>query len=464
MSHGSHFADFAVVGGGIAGVTCAQQLCFLNTGKSVTLISAAPVLKVVADVLKITRNIEEFTVRESSATALESQFPNLKVHNARVDAWTPDKKRLHLSSGMSLDYGKLCICTGATPTREFQAPGILVIRDTETVDDLREKLSGADEIAIIGNGGIATELVHKVQDCRIHWLIRNKSIGSTFVDSGAAHFFLESQSLAAREAEPDKSCPIYKRMRYTVTDRGEKMVDFGTALGPDWAEQNELRGHSPNKKLTIEYSCDIKTVEYDEETRKYVIALSSGKRIVVDIVLAATGVTPNPGCFSNSLELAPDGGIAVNEKFETSLSDTYAAGDVCSLENSEALWLQMRLWTQARQMGDSAARAMSGPEHLIPPYFEVFTHATHFFGFKVVLIGLFNGQGLGGEYEILLRTTANVEYIKLILKDGRMKGAILIGDTDLEEVIENLHYSQLDLTDLKENLLDPNIDLEDYFD
>lgn len=37
--------------------------------------------------------------------------------------------------------------------------------------------------------------------------------------------------------------------------------------------------------------------------------------------------------------------------------------------------------------------------------FEVFTHVTSFFGYKVVLLGLYNGQTLGNDYEVLLRCT-----------------------------------------------------------
>ena len=81
---------------------------------------------------------------------------------------------------------------------------------------------------------------------------------------------------------------------------------------------------------------------------------------------------------------------------------------------------QMRLWTQARQMGLYSAHCMStelensGIEKQVLDFcFEMFTHVTKFFGFKVILLGLFNGQGLGSDYEVLLRTTKGKEYIKV---------------------------------------------------
>lgn len=49
--------------------------------------------------------------------------------------------------------------------------------------------------------------------------------------------------------------------------------------------------------------------------------------------------------------------------------------------------------------------------------------------------------------------------------DGRLQGAILIGETGLEETFENLILNQLDLSEIGgANLLDPDVDIEDYFD
>ncbi len=45
-----------------------------------------------------------------------------------------------------------------------------------------------------------------------------------------------------------------------------------------------------------------------------------------------------------------------------------------------------------------------------------------------------------------------------------MQGAVLIGETDLEETFENLILNQMDLSHYGADLLDPNIDIEDYFD
>ena len=119
-----------------------------------------------------------------------------------------------------------------------------------------------------------------------------------------------------------------------------------------------------------------------------------------------------------AVEVDDEGGLVVNDNMRTSDGDIYAAGDICSASWAQAdHWMQMRLWTQARQMGMMAARAMvahtEGEEIQLDFCFEMFAHVTKFFDYKVVLLGLFNGQKLDNQYEVLLRVTPEVEYVKV---------------------------------------------------
>ena len=56
-------------------------------------------------------------------------------------------------------YKKLCICTGGRPNIIAKSPCVIGIRDTESVQQLKGKLSKARRVVIVGNGGIALELV-----------------------------------------------------------------------------------------------------------------------------------------------------------------------------------------------------------------------------------------------------------------------------------------------------------------
>ena len=183
----------------------------------------------------------------------------------------------------------------------------------------------------------------------------------------------------------------------------------------------------------------------------------------------------------------------------TSVPGIFAAGDVCTVvetssalankssvasSSTSSLWFQMRLWTQARQMGVQCAETIRGElqndssqqicQSAINTFaFELFAHTTVFFGYKVILLGRFNGKigdGNGGcsdetGNEVLVRCTPGKEYVKVVLNPfGRMIGALLIGETDLEEAFENLILNRMDLSSIKDYLLDPEFDAEDYFD
>jgi pyruvate/2-oxoglutarate dehydrogenase complex dihydrolipoamide dehydrogenase (E3) component len=97
-----------------------------------------------------------------------------------------------------------------------------------------------------------------------------------------------------------------------------------------------------------------------------------------------------------------DGGLIVDNRMETSIRDVYAAGDVCSAgwNYDNTHWMQMRLWTQAKQMGEYAARCMiddnrSASTNNMDICFELFTHVTSFFNFKV---NLDDGNNLFDEF------------------------------------------------------------------
>ena len=62
-------------------------------------------------------------------------------------------------TGNTYFYKKLCICTGGRPNIIAELPCVIGIRDTESVQQLTSRLSKARRVVIVGNGGIALELV-----------------------------------------------------------------------------------------------------------------------------------------------------------------------------------------------------------------------------------------------------------------------------------------------------------------
>uniref|UniRef100_A0A3Q4ICC2 Pyridine nucleotide-disulfide oxidoreductase domain-containing protein 1 n=1 Tax=Neolamprologus brichardi TaxID=32507 RepID=A0A3Q4ICC2_NEOBR len=453
--------QFVVVGGGIAGVTL-QCVCHVS------------------------RTLEEFDVEEQPSSVLEEKFPNLTIIHSVVKSLHTKSHCVETADGRVFGYKKLCVCSGARPKLLTQDnPYVLGIRDTDSAQEFQKRLSKAKRIVIVGNGGIALELAYEVEGCEVIWAVKDKAIGNTFFDAGAAQFLIPSL-----EADKPQAAAPCKRPRFTTEEAapgayGHGPTDSGSALGPDWHEGIALRGAQEVRSCMLEYQCEVEKIFTCEELHKspeqtlrtelgdwpVYVRLTNAQTFGCDFVVSATGVVPNTEPFlqGNTFVVADDGGLQVDDHMMTSEADVYAAGDVCTAcWEQSPLWQQMRLWTQARQMGWYAGRCMAA--HILSEpveldfCFELFSHITKFFNYKVVLLGKFNGQGLGPDHELLVRCTKGQEYVKVVLSGGRMVGAVLIGETDLEETFENLILNQMDLTPYGEELLNPDIDIEDYFD
>ncbi|KAM9169780.1 pyridine nucleotide-disulfide oxidoreductase domain-containing protein 1 [Pangshura tecta] len=491
---------FVVVGGGIAGVTCAERLATEFPSEDILLVTASPVIKAVTNFKQVSKTLEEFDVEEQPSTVLEKRYPNIKVIESGVKQLKSQEHKIFTEDGKQCIYEKLCLCAGAKPKLiSEENPYVLGIRDTDSAQAFQNHLAKAKRIAVVGNGGIALELVYEIEGCEVLWAIKDKAIGNTFFDAGAAEFLIPK--LTAEKLETAIAC---KRTKYT-TEGSEKeggsvaaADKLGTALGPDWHEGLHLKGTKEfSHKVHIETLCEIKKIylqqEFkqlqktslsfpkdksdnqnahpDEELWPVYMELTNGKIYGCDFIVSATGVVPNvkPFLDGNNFSLGEDGGLKVDKHMHSSVADIYAAGDICTASwEPSPVWQQMRLWTQARQMGWYAAKCMVadflGESIDMDFSFELFAHVTKFFNYKVVLLGKYNAQGLDLDHELMLRCTKGQEYVKVVMQNGRMMGAVLIGETDLEETFENLILNQMDLSAYGEDLLNPNVDIEDYFD
>uniref|UniRef100_A0A0K0D2N4 Pyr_redox_2 domain-containing protein n=1 Tax=Angiostrongylus cantonensis TaxID=6313 RepID=A0A0K0D2N4_ANGCA len=333
----------------------------------------------------------------------------------------------------------------------------------------------------------------------IAWIIRDDSISSVFFDTAISEFF--QKRLEMGRAEGEKNAGVLKRLRYSLSEplgKGTIQNLSGCALGPDWTSSLSFDCDSQGRSVDVIYNVEVQ--EVIDEDEGVVLSLSNGDHVQCDFVIWATGVVPTTSVWKSScqeLRLSSDGGVLVDDSMCTSVPDVYACGDVCSVSWSipSRFWKQMRLWTQARQMGDYCARCMMVNAKLDVDFcFELFTHTTSFFGYKsivivlslnviedslpisvltskhdivfgqVVFLGDFKGERqLEGWYTID-RIIEGDQFVRCIMYNHRVVGAVLVGETDLEETVENLILNKADLEGLEDYFLDPRIDIEDYFD
>lgn len=210
------------------------------------------------------------------------------------------------------------------------------------------------------------------------------------------------------------------------------------------------------------------------------MTLSDGTVVDADALISAIGIDPATAWLPPSLARAPDGGVEVNSHMQsTSHAAVFAAGDAASVRRADwgPHWFPMRLWSQARLTGGLAGAAAAGVPALERPGgmgLELFAHATSFAGLPVVLLGSYNGQGLGGEGEGVVTFVREEEggqgeaafFARVLLHRGRLAGAVLIGPAavGLAGVFEDLILDGVDVSFLGPRLLDPDLDLEAIFD
>ncbi|KAM7354027.1 pyridine nucleotide-disulfide oxidoreductase domain 1 [Cochliomyia hominivorax] len=476
---------FVIVGGGIAGVTCAETIAICCPEESILLITESSVIKTVANLEPVARYLHKFDVQERTLASTSlgggNKFlaPAITTVVDQLKHIEADEKFILTKENKKIHYKYLCLCTGGTPRLiKDNNSLILGIRDTDSVLELQKRLKDAKRIVLVGNGGIASELAHELQGVEVHWVVKDNHIASTFIDPGAAYFF--QKRIEQKQEKENSSSPvkgIVKRLRYDeITPIEDSGFKKGAALGPDWHQHFELRGLDSNKtKPIIHFKALVEKMEIITDNTKnknsLKVRLTSGEEIDCDFLVSATGVVPRQDytCQPQLKLSEEDHGIEVNEMMQTSNEFIYAAGDVCTAAWPKAEhWFQMRLWTQARQMGSMAGRSMAAAFNNETVYqdfcFELFGHVTQLFGLPVVLLGRYNGQGLGTDYELLIRSTPGHEYIKLVLQQGKLRGVILIGNTELAETCENLILNGIDLTPFGDDILNPDIDIEDYFD
>lgn len=459
---------FLVVGGGIAGVSCVETINFLAPEEKTIVLTESSLIKSVTNLVQLGKYVQQFQVKEIDASQLDKA--NVQVVTDQLKSILSKSKTAETVKGLKISYKFLCICTGARPKLintdidEF----VIGIRDTESVKEFQKRIKNGRKFVLIGNGGIASEIAYEIRNIAIDWVVKDKHISSTFIDAGAAKFF---ESRLLNKATEAVESSVVKRMRYTESALEEKRN--GAALGPDWHRLIDMSGESDRStdNITIHFEAELRSVVRNCANDFPITAeLTNGKQIQTDFIVSGTGVSPFVSFHTDAaFNIAPDGGICVDELMKTSVDSIFAAGDVChaSWEHS-SFWHQMKLWTQARQMGMMAGKSMVAchrNEEIYQDFcFELFTHVTKLYGYQLVLLGRFNGQGLDDDYELLFRITPDKEYIKFVLKNGRLVGALLIGETGLEETCENLILNQIDLTPFGDDILNPNIDIEDYFD
>ncbi len=296
-------APIVIIGTGLAGYTLAREFRKLDTETPLTLISqddgsaySKPQLSTA-----LTQNKTASALANSSAETMAKRLNAQVLTHTKINAIDHQNQRIFPHDTKALPYSRLILALGARQV--LPALSGNAVADIHTINNLedytrfRNKLDDVTKVTIIGAGFIGCEFANDLS---------NKNINVDIVSLGAEPF----DHLLPEE--------VGRSLRLALT----------------------------NDNITWYRRCSATHVNHSENG--FQILLSNNTSLTSQLVLSATGLTPN-------IQLARDAGvntqrgIITNDLLETNISDIYALGD-CLEFNGQILPFVMPLMHQARAL------------------------------------------------------------------------------------------------------------------
>jgi len=175
------------------------------------------------------------------------------------------------------------------------------------------------------------------------------------------------------------------------------------------------------------------------------IELTDGRVIPATLVVMAAGIKPN-AWLAKDAGLTTNRGIVVDSGMHTSDSNIFALGE-CAEVDGQVYGLVAPLYEMARV----AAAHLSGADTS-----AAFVHNDTPTKLKVTGIDLFSlGDFADGDdrQEIVLRDAAAGIYKRVVLKDNRIIGTVLYGETGDGAWFNDLKKKQVDITEMRDTLI-----------
>ncbi len=181
------------------------------------------------------------------------------------------------------------------------------------------------------------------------------------------------------------------------------------------------------------------------------IILKSGKSIEADALIFAIGVRPDVG-LAKSAGVEVGRGILVDDKLMTNLYNIYAAGDVS--ETYDIIHKERRvtpILPNAYHQGKQGGRNMAGANETYEGGLSM--NAIGFYGLDTISIGLVDPPE-DAEYEVLFHLDEKSgDYRKLIIKDNKLFGVVLVGEVDRAGIFAGLIRDGTNIAGLEEKML-----------
>jgi nitrite reductase (NADH) large subunit len=299
--------------------------------------------------------------------------------------------------GVTEPYDKLVIATGSVPfiipVPGHDLPGVLTYRDLDDVQAMMLAAQSRAKAVVIGGGLLGLEAA--------------AGLNAQGMDVTVLHVM---PTLMERQLDPAAGYLLQS----AVEQRGIKVITK--------ANTQAITGNGK-----------VGQVE-----------LADGTIIPATLVVMAVGIRPN-SALAKQAGIAVNRGIVVDAGMRSNDPDIYALGE-CAEVNGQVYGLVAPLYEMARVTASQLAGNQAA----------AFVHMDTPTKLKVTGIELFSlGDFAEGEdrQEIVLRDAAAGVYKRLVLKDDRIIGTVLYGETADGAWFNDLKKKQTDISEMRDTLI-----------
>ncbi|MBX3104717.1 MAG: FAD-dependent oxidoreductase [Cryobacterium sp.] len=403
--------QFIIVGGGLAGVSAAEELRKQGFDGGIKIVGKenhAPYIR---------PPLSKGYLNGSDGLDAVYVHPETWYSENSIELMTGTKvfgvnaqdKEITISGGRPLSYDKLLLATGSSPRLltidGAELGGVYYLRTLEDSQKLRGELAeGGRNLVLIGSGWIGME------------------VGATARTLGNEVTILERDPIPLANA-------------------------IGDEMGTLFADYHREKGVKLRTSVMVERILG----NHGKVTG---VELAGGEVVPADMVLIGVGAVPNVA-LADDAGIITENGIVTDQAMQTSDPDIFAAGDVANAFHPLAnMRLRSEHWANALNEGPTAARGMLGQN-------ESFEDIPYFYTDQFDLGMEYSGYGpMTRGAEIVYRgDKAAREFVAFWIKDERVVAGMNVNVWDVNEQVQRLIKSQK-VVDLSK-LTDATVPLEE---
>ena len=180
------------------------------------------------------------------------------------------------------------------------------------------------------------------------------------------------------------------------------------------------------------------------------LRLKDGRTVEGQMVIISAGVKPNVK-LAQAMGLETKNGILVNDRLETKSEGIFAAGDV-----AEHRGRVYGIWPAAQKQGEAAGVNMAGGSVLYEG--TVVSNTLKVVGIDLTASGDIDAEG---KLECVVKSEREKNiYRKVIFKEDKIVGCILLGNIKGNSEILNAIEKQVNVKDLKGLILEEDFDFK----